>query len=103
MPITITIRQGLAAAGGLLAIAGIIVLLWPVTATMDAGPFGLSEQVSCGSALVSHDAYGGFGRAACTDSLGTQRAWGWPALIGGLVIAGAALFVNVSPQAREDA
>lgn len=103
LPITITPRTLAAAVGVLLAVAGAVALLWPVNVTMDTGPFGMSEQVSCGSALVTNDVYGMFGRDACATALGDQRAWGWPAVIAGLLVAGAAFFVNVTPHAREDA
>lgn len=102
MPITVTIRQGVAAVGGLLAVAGLFVLLWPVAVVMDTGPFGLSEQASCGSALVTHDTYGGLVRAACAEPLSDQRMFGWPLLLGGIAIVAAALYVHVTPTTRED-
>lgn len=97
MPITITARQAVAAVGGLLTIAGLWVLLWPISVTMDTGPLGLSEQISCGSALITHDVYGPLGRAACADSLAGQRGYGWPVLLGGLLLAAAAMLVQVAP------
>lgn len=95
MPITVTVRQGVAAIGGLLAIVGLWVLLWPITVTVD-GPFGLPEQLSCGNTLGVVD------RPACADSLAAHRAWGWPLLLGGIAVAGAARFVRIVPSARED-
>jgi protein-S-isoprenylcysteine O-methyltransferase Ste14 len=103
LPITITPRQLVAAVGVLLAVAGLVVLLWPVHAVMDTGPFGLSEQVSCGNALITEDPYGTSGRDACSSALSDRRAVGAPMAVGGLIVAVVALFVNVSPQAREDA
>lgn len=102
MPSTVTARQAVAAIGGLLTIAGLWVLLWPISVTMDTGPLGLSEQISCGSALITHDVYGPLGRAACADSLAGQRGYGWPVLLAGLLLAGAAMLVQVSPPARDD-
>lgn len=102
LPITITPRQLAAAVGVALAAAGLIVLLWPVTATMDTGPFGLAEQVSCGNALITEDPYGAAGRDVCSSALSGRRGWGAPMAVGGLVVAVVALFVNVSPQTRED-
>lgn len=102
LPITITPRQLVAAVGAVLALAGIVVLLWPVHAMVASGPFGLSEQVSCGNALITEDPYGASGRDACSSALGERRGVGAPMAIGGLVVAVAALFVNVSSQAREE-
>lgn len=96
LPITITPRQLAAAVGGLLAIAGLVVLLWPITVTVD-GPFGFAEQVSCGTAL------GVVNRPACADDLATHRAWGWPLLTVGIAVVVSALFVRIAPQTREDA
>lgn len=102
MQLTVTPRQIATAIGALLAAAGIVVLLWPVSTSLSVGPFGDSETVSCGSALVSNDPYGASGGSACSDALVTHRAWGWPLLGVGVAVAAAALFVTVAPRERRD-
>ena len=94
MKFTVTPRQFAAAIGVL--IAGLVVLLLPVTAEVDQ-LFGPAEM-SCGSALVSD--VSGVGGAACDDALLGYRIGGWALAAAGVLVVAGALFVHT--PSRQD-
>lgn len=100
---TITPRQFATALGVLMAIAGLVALTIPVHTFADSGLFGTYE-IDCGTALADNTAaLGGDPLAQCRDALGTRRAWGWPLLLAGVVVAAGAVFVAQRRQPNHEA
>lgn len=94
MSFTITPRQAIAALGVLLAAAGFIALLLPVTVSTDEySAFGQTEQVSCGIALTAPG-----DQPSCADAAGDRRMWAWPLAIAGIVAVAGAVLVQSQPR-----
>jgi hypothetical protein len=98
MNLSITPRQFAATIGILMAVAGVIALSIPVSTLSDSGIFGAST-IDCGSGLADNtSALGGDPLMQCRDAIGGRRAWAWPLLIAGVVVAAAAALVTRAPS-----
>lgn len=96
---TVSPRVFAAVTGGLIALVGVIAIMFvPVSASYQTA-LGFTAHTTCGTTLNADlDRFSGQTLAECEDAVGTRRAWGWPALgLGVLVLAGAAL-VRSSPK-----
>lgn len=94
---TVTPRTAAAILGVLLAIAGLLALLLPITVITDQySMFGEDQRVNCGPALTGNSA----AEPDCADATSSRQMWAWPlAIVGVLAVAGA---VFVQPAQRRD-
>lgn len=85
--------------GGILALVGVIAVMFVPVTTSYQTALGFTANDTCGTTLNADvDRFSGQVRAECEDAVGTRRAWGWPLTAAGvLVIAGAAL-VRSAPK-----
>lgn len=96
--VTVTPRVFAAIVGMAAAIAGLIALSIPITGYYTSGMFG-NASVPCGSGFVADfDIYSNAPLDACRDAISARRAWGWPLLIVGVVIAAGAMLVEANTR-----
>lgn len=86
--------------GVLMAVAAAIALMTGVSADYDSENLGFTT-VECGSTFAPAAPFADDAKLACSDAIGTRRAWGWPLGIVGLVlIGGAAVYEQNQARSR---
>lgn len=101
---TVSPRVFAAVTGGLLALVGVIAIMFvPVSASYQTA-LGFTAHDTCGTTLNADlDRFSGQTFAECEDALGTRRAWGWPVLaVGVLALVGVAVVRSTPKPATTD-